>query len=116
MVMGLFHGYSYKQGVVAFCSTESEFIAPAEAFRELLWLEKLLKNLGIEMPIQMMEDNQICIPGGKMNACTKHISLRYYLVCDLTEKGIIEMIYCHTREMTADITPSLFKRLLPERV
>ncbi|KAJ7316120.1 hypothetical protein JRQ81_002282, partial [Phrynocephalus forsythii] len=105
---------SHEHDVVALFSTKSEFIA-AETCRELLWLEKLLNSFGRkgEMPFQVMEDNQNYIKQSqseKMKAPTKHIGLRCPLVCDLTKKGIVEVIYCHTTEMRANILIKLLYR------
>ena len=56
--------------------------------------------------IQVMEGNQSCIKlsqSEKMNTHTKHIGMRCHLVCDLTEKGVTELVYSPNTEVMAGI-------------
>ena len=36
-------------------------------------------------------------------ACTKHIDIRYHFICQTIADKQITMVYCPTKEMTADI-------------
>lgn len=78
---------------MGWCLSSTEFIAAAKACKELLWLKKLLNDVGIkqEMLIQLMENKQSWIKlsqSERMNKCTKYTGVRYHLVHDLAEKGI----------------------------
>ncbi|XP_065082125.1 uncharacterized protein LOC135704599 [Ochlerotatus camptorhynchus] len=52
-----------KQPCVTLSSTEAKYVALSEPSRELLWLMKLLKDVGepILAPVVVHEDNQSCI-------------------------------------------------------
>ena len=96
-----------KQQCVTLSSTEAEYVALSEACRELLWLLKLMEDVG-EKPtksIIVREDNQSCIAmlqAGGGSRKTKHIDTRYNFVRDLMINNRIEVVYCPTELMTAD--------------
>lgn len=97
-----------KQQCVTLSSTEAEYVALSEACRELLWLLKLMKDFGeqVAQPIIMREDNQSCIAmlhseGGSRR--TKHIDTRHNFVREMVINGQIDVIYCPTETMIADI-------------
>lgn len=99
---------SKKQTTVALSSTEAEYIAAALASQELLWLRQLLIDLDIPCTeaTTIFEDNQGCIKlvcVGKMNARNKHIDIRHHHLRDLQTKGIMDLKYCSTDEMLADV-------------
>ena len=56
-------------------------------------------------PIKVYEDNQSCIKLSKTfsSSRTKHIDTKYHYVRDLQEKKIIELEYCKSCNMLADI-------------
>ena len=96
-----------KQQCVALSSTEAEYIALSEACRELLWIRKLMEDVGEknEDPIIVREDNQSCISmlrseGGTRRS--KHIDTRYNFVQELVKTGVIDVQYCPTQSMIAD--------------
>lgn len=97
-----------KQSCTAWSNCEAEYVAMAEASRELLWIRKLLKDFNVELtgPISMYEDNQSAIKmvkNGESRNKTKHVDVKYHFVTDLTRKGIMEIHYCPTDEMIADM-------------
>lgn len=98
---------SRKQTSVAMSSTEAEYIAASFASRELLWLRQLFKEMKIPIkePITMFEDNQGCIKliSGSGSARSKHIDVCYHQMRDLLEKKIIDVLYCPSEQMLADI-------------
>jgi hypothetical protein len=80
----------------------------AEASRELLWIRRLLEDFHIEQtkPIRIYEDNQSAVKLIKTEESknkTKHIDVKYHFVTDLEKKKIIEIRYCPTAEMIADM-------------
>jgi hypothetical protein len=97
-----------KQTCTAWSSCEAEYIAIAEASRELLWIRRLLEDFHTEQtkPIRIYEDNQSAIKlikTGESRNKTKHIDVKYHFVTDLEKKKIIEIRYCPTAEMIADM-------------
>ena len=99
---------SKKQGSVALSSTEAEYIAAALASQELVWLRQLLSDL--HMPCTqsttLYEDNQGCIKiacNEKISARTKHIDVRHHHLRDLQTRGIIDLEYCASEQMLADV-------------
>ena len=59
------------------------------------------------MPVIMHEDNQSCLTiatgkGGSYER-TKHISLRAFFIKELVSSGFVDMVYCDTTEMVADM-------------
>lgn len=108
---------SQKQKTVALSSTEAEYVAVSLAARELLWLRQLLFDMGgaLSGPTTILEDNQGCIKmveSNRLSSRTKHIDISHHFLRDLQEEKVINMIYCPTEQMTADL---LTKPLTRER-
>lgn len=98
---------SRKQTTVALSSTEAKYIAAAHACQEAIWICQLFVDIGIDMskPIPIFEDNQGCIKltqSERVNPRTKHINVKYHLLRDNQEQGVIDIQYCPSEEMTAD--------------
>ncbi|XP_065085819.1 uncharacterized protein LOC135707834 [Ochlerotatus camptorhynchus] len=96
-----------KQQCVTLSSTEAEYVALAEATKELLWLLKLMRGLGedIQQPVTVYEDNQSCISmlsAEGVTRRTKHIDTRYNFVRDFYGSGVLNIVYCPSEEMLAD--------------
>lgn len=73
---------SRKQSIVALLSTtESEFIAASQAACEIMWFQKILKDLLKELPNPtiMYEENQRAIAMSKSPETrrTQHIDVKY---------------------------------------
>jgi len=99
---------SKKQGSAPLSSTEAEYISAALASQELIWIRQLLTDLHMPctQPTTMYEDNQGRIKlasNEKINARTKHIDIRFHHLRDLQTSGIINLKYCSTEQMLADI-------------
>jgi ribonuclease HI len=98
---------SKKQPIVALSSMEAEYIALTSAIKEATWLAKIEKDLKIA-PKKMLiyEDNQSTIKTAKNDIYTdrsKHIDVRYHYVREQIQKNAVEVQYCPTGDMTADI-------------
>jgi hypothetical protein len=100
---------SRKQGLMALLATEAECLALTKTMQEAMWLRTLLDNLSLKqmVPTSIEEDNQGTI------ALTEnpqfHQQSKYYICEKIAEKAI-EVNYCATGEMTADVlTQSLAK-------
>jgi hypothetical protein len=93
---------------VALSTAEAEYMAAADACKEVLWLKTILLEIGIDAktPIVLQEDNQACIKMAKnpvFHKRTKHIDVRYHFVRQTVRNGDIKFRYCPTDEMVADI-------------
>ncbi len=100
--------FSKKQEVVALSTTEAEYIALASATREAIWLRNLLAGIGAEqkIPTVIFEDNQGAIAIAKnpsAHARTKHIDIKYHYTREMAQKGVIQVEYCSTEDMLADV-------------
>ena len=98
---------SKRQEIVALSSTEAEYIALSFAAQELMWLRSYLKDLGYEQQSNLLYvDNQGAITLSKNpenHSRTKHNDVRYHFVRDLVDKEKIQIHYCPTNVMLADL-------------
>lgn len=105
---------SKKQATVALSTAEAEYVALSMATQEVVWLRRLFTDLEIPTtePTMIMEDNQGAIAIAKNpvgHARTKHIDIRYHYVREAVEQQIIDIKFCSTKEMLAD----MFTKPLP---
>lgn len=98
---------SKKQKTVALSSTEAEYMALAEATREVLYLRKLLHDFDLNVEeFVIINDN---MGAGKLasnpvfHGRTKHIDIRHHFVREAMEEGLITIRHAPTEEMAADI-------------
>ena len=108
---------SRKQSCVALSTAEAEYIALSQAAQEAIWLKQLNTDLKVESsePTTIYEDNQaaICLsknPQG--HGKSKHIDIKYHYIRDQVHNRTIELKYCPTENMVADM---LTKGLAKER-
>jgi hypothetical protein len=106
---------SKKQHVVSRSSAESELRALALGICEGMWIQRLLKELGMESltPIQMHCDNQAAISIAKNpvhHDRTKHIEIDRHFITEKIEKNIVHLIYTPTRSQIADILTKALPR------
>ena len=106
--------YCKKQNVVALSSTEAEFIALSEAIKDALWYRHFFEELGwpLGTPVVVNQDNKstIAVAMNPINhKMTKHIGTRVEFFRDHIKKNEIELIWCGTEDMIADI----FTKALP---
>src|SRR3954463_7344061 len=78
------------------------------ATKEAIWLRSLMNKLGYDQstPTLIYEDNQSCIALAKNpihHARIKHIDIQHHFICDKVETKEIELAYCPTDEMVADV-------------
>lgn len=97
-----------KQTTVAQSTVEAEYAAMAHAAKEMIWLQYLLKDLGMSKyePTILLCDNQGAISLAKNplhHAKTKHVDVQLHLIRDHIEKGTINVEYCPTDDMLADL-------------
>ena len=108
MAGGAISWLSRKQPVVSFSTTEAEYVSLCTATQEAVWLRKLLSDIKAvpTRPTTIREDNQGAIAVARnpvSHARTKHIHIKYHYVREALNNGVIELVYCPTEQMTADI-------------
>ena len=99
---------SKKQAIVALSTSEAEYVALCTATQEAAWLRRLLTDLKVtnSEPTVVMENNQGAIAIAKnptAHARTKHIDIRYHYVRKAVQEGVVELRYCPTAQMIADL-------------
>lgn len=104
---------SRRQSCVAMSTTEAEFIAAAEAVKEAIWLQLLLKELGIpQNSTELKCDNQAAIALVRNPVChqrTKHMDVRFFFIREAEEDKKIKITYISSNDQLADI----FTKSLP---
>ena len=105
---GVISWSSKKQTVVALSTAEAELVALSHASQEAVWFRKLFRDFSllINEPTVIFEDNQSTICIGNNNICstkTKHVAIKHFYVRDLVELKEIELKYCPTDLMLADV-------------
>ena len=110
MTGGPISWYSKKQDlvIVALSTSEAEYVALSAATQEAVWLRRLLTDLQVTLsePTVLMEDNQGAIAIARnptAHARMKHIGICYHFVCEAMQMVIIDLCYCPTKEMIADM-------------
>ncbi|KAK4409459.1 Retrovirus-related Pol polyprotein from transposon TNT 1-94 [Sesamum angolense] len=98
---------SQLQNIVALSTTEVEYIAITEAFKEALWLEGLLKEIGfLKQKVTIFSDSQSRIQLCKnpvFHDRTKHIDVRYHFIRDIVENGTVNLEKIRSEENPADM-------------
>ena len=88
-------------------TTETKYMAVAEAAKEALWLTELVKELGVEQSeVHLHCDSQSAIylaMNQVYHARTKHIDVRFHKIRKLIASGEILLQKVHTSENAADM-------------
>jgi hypothetical protein len=108
---------SKKQPTVALSSCEAEYVALANTAQECVYLTQLLNGMTVNgcQKIKISVDNQGAISLSKNpvnRQRSKHIDIKYHFVRDLYTKGVLDITYCPTEDMVADVLtkpPTKFK-------
>ena len=88
------------------------------AAQEAIWLNRLLAELlqkETSKPAVIYQDNKSAICMAKnpqFHGRSKHIAIKYHFIRDETKNGTIDVQYCRTEDMVADM---LTKGLYAER-
>ena len=113
---GIISWSAKRQELVTLSIAEAEYVAATHAAKEAKWLQKLIKQLFphlLNLPTTLHCDNQSAIKLAtteNYHARTKHLDDRYFFIRDLISKGVINLVYCPTEEMLAD----MFTKALPK--
>ena len=99
---------SKKQSVVAHSTAEAEYIAAYVAAKQLVWLRKILCDLGINQqdPTELMCDNTSAIAISKNSVFhdrTKHMKIKFHAIRQFQQEGELEMKFCTSKEQLADL-------------
>ena len=99
---------SKKQLMVALSTTEAEYMALAQVTKEAIWIRRFLSEINTDLPTKMIvySDNQSAISlcrNSTFHARTKHIDIRHHFLREKVESGELEISFCGTEDMTADI-------------
>jgi hypothetical protein len=100
---------SSAQKLVTTSSTEAELLALTEGIKRAIPLGRLLKEIGLkdDDKVKVKQDNMSTIliaKGGEgYGGKSKHFRVRYHFIKELIEAGILEIEYCPTKSMIADI-------------
>ena len=97
-----------QQSTIATSSTHAEYIAAAEASKELIWLRRLLIELrqDVPTPTSLHIDNHAAdlLARNPINhAAMKHIDVRYHYIQECIQDGSISLKLIGTKDMAADI-------------
>ena len=83
-------------------------MAATYALKEALWLRQIIGELfgPVTEPMTLYSDSQSAIAltkDGSYHTQTKHIDIQYHFIHFVVQNGTINLIYCPTEDMTADI-------------
>jgi hypothetical protein len=108
------------QPTVAGSSTEAEFMAACDTAKMILFIRSVLWDLNIpqEAATLLYEDNDGCTAMGnaqKPMSCTRHIDIKYFLICDWVERNRVLLDRIDTSinmsdHLTKALQPLLFHR------
>lgn len=98
---------SQLQPLVALSTTEAEYVAVTDAFKEAIWLQGLLKEIQLlQDKVTVFSDSQSAIHLSKnpvYHERTKHVEVRYHYVRDLIANGIVSILKVLTKDNPADM-------------
>jgi len=99
---------SRKQELVMLSTAEVEYVAAMHAAKECIWLHCLIGELfpSLLTWTTLHCDNQAALTlavDDNYHARTKHIDIRYHFIRQCIMRKVIDLVYCPTDNMTADI-------------
>jgi hypothetical protein len=99
---------SKKQPTIALSSTEVEYRGAAIAACEVVWLQKLLSDLGqlVDVPVVIYCDNisSILLTNNPVyHARTKHIEMHCHFISEKVLAKEIDLIHVSTKDQVIDI-------------
>lgn len=99
---------SKKQTVPTDSTTEAEYVAAAQATKEIVWLRKILDDLQEKQTTStpLLVDNNFVIQLAKnprFHDQTKHINTKYHLIRHHVEVKTLHLQHCSTADQIADI-------------
>ena len=118
---GVVSTYTKKTEVIAQSSMEAEIITMSEAAKKMIYIQQLLKTLGIEnqLPNKLLGDNQSALKvaiSDQIKERSRHINIRYLAWREYIGNGLITTEYVPTGEMIADLLTKPLARLQFEKL
>jgi hypothetical protein len=97
-----------KQATMATSTIEAKYISAHEATCEIVWLHRILQDLGIsqEEATSLFIDSQSTIKLDKnpiFHSNTKHVDTKYHRIKSLIAKDVIKPIYCPSEDQISDV-------------
>eukprot|EP00253_Pinus_taeda_P028844 PITA_28844 len=97
-----------QTSIPADSTTEVEYVAAAEATKEIVWLRKTLENLQVKQvqstPLMINNTSAIKLDKNpKFHDRTKHINTKYHLIQDHVEAKAIHLHHYSKNKQIADI-------------
>ena len=107
---------SKKRPTISLSSTKVEYKAMSSATCEVVWLRRILEDVGEkkEEPSKVHCDIQSAVKLAHnpiYHAKSKHIELHYHFVREKIESKEIELIYCNTSDNVAHIFTKLVGKI-----
>ncbi|KAM6577772.1 hypothetical protein CsatB_029609 [Cannabis sativa] len=100
---------SAKQTAISDSTMEAEYIAAAEAAKELVWLRKFFTSIGVvpgmEKPLVLLCDNNGAIANSKeprSHKRSKHIERKYHIIREYVARGDVLVEKVDTEDNLAD--------------
>ncbi|GKC47540.1 retrovirus-related pol polyprotein from transposon TNT 1-94 [Tanacetum coccineum] len=101
-----------KQTIVANSTTEAEYVAAANCYGQVLWIQNQMLDYGFNfMNTNIHIDNESTIyivKNPMFHSKTKHIEIRHHFIRDSYEKKLIQVIKIHTDHNVADLLTKAF--------
>ncbi|MCO5575875.1 hypothetical protein L7F22_029680 [Adiantum nelumboides] len=95
------------QDCITHSTTEAEYVAANEAYKEAIWLGRLVADLGIKVEIpELYYDSRSAIQLAKnpvFHSKTKHIDVRYHFIREVLENKQIQLMKIHTKDNLVDL-------------
>ncbi|GKD89251.1 putative ribonuclease H-like domain-containing protein, partial [Tanacetum coccineum] len=101
-----------KQTIVANSTTEAEYVAAANCYGQVLWIQNQMLDYGFNFmntKIHIDNESTICIVKNPVfHSKTNHIKIRHHFIRDSYEKKLIQVIKIHTDHNVADLLTKAF--------
>ncbi|GKB88440.1 putative ribonuclease H-like domain-containing protein [Tanacetum coccineum] len=101
-----------KQTIVANSTTEVEYVAAANCYGQVLWIQNQMLDYGFNFmntKIYIGSESTICIVKNPVfHSKTKHIEIRYHFIRDSYEKKLIQVIKIYTDQNVTDLLTKAF--------
>jgi histone deacetylase 1/2 len=112
---------SKKQPTVSRSSTEAEYKALANGAAEAIWVESLLRELGVSqqrIPILWCDNlgATYLTANPVFHARTKHTEIDFHFVRERVASGALQVRFISTRDQLADVFTKLATRQMLDRV